>query len=128
MQFYWLILGILAVWRITHLLNAEDGPWDLFVRLRRLVGDSFWGSLLDCFYCLSLWIAAPVAYGLGSDWKQRLLLWPALSAGAILAERLSSNRDPDQPSPANFYEESEENPDVLLRQQKSRNPSPPHNQ
>lgn len=128
MQFYWLILGILAVWRITHLLNAEDGPWDLFVRLRRLVGDSFWGSLLDCFYCLSLWIAAPFAYGLGSDWKQRLLLWPALSAGAILAERLSSNRDPDQPSPANFYEESEENPDVLLRQQESRNPSPPHNQ
>lgn len=126
MQFYWLLLGVLSVWRITHLLNAEDGPWELVVRFRRLIGDGFWGSLLDCFYCLSLWVAAPFAYGLGNDWKERLLLWPALSAGAILAERLSSSRDSEQPSPAMIYEESEENPDVLLRQQKSSNPGPPH--
>jgi hypothetical protein len=117
MQFYFLILGILAVWRITHLLNAEDGPWDLLVRLRRLAGEGVWGSLLDCFYCLSLWISAPFAYGLGNDWKERLLLWPALSGGAILAERLTANRDRRDPPPAVIFEEPEENSDVLLRQQ-----------
>jgi hypothetical protein len=93
MQFYWLILGVLAGWRITHLLNAEDGPWDLVVKLRRLAGNGFFGSLLDCFYCLSLWVAAPLAYLLGDAWKQRLLLWPAISAGAILLHKATS-REP----------------------------------
>jgi hypothetical protein len=122
MQFYYLALGILAVWRITHLLNAEDGPWDLLVRFRALFGQGFWGSLLDCFYCLSVWIAAPFAWWLGNDWKERFLLWPALSAGAIIAERLTSSRGHHPPPPAVYYEEPEEDPDVLLRQQESRVP------
>ena len=42
MRFYWLALGILAVWRVTHLLHAEDGPWDVLYRLRRRLGDGFW--------------------------------------------------------------------------------------
>ena len=116
MRFYWLALGILAVWRITHLLNAEDGPWDLFVRFRRFVGEGFWGSLLDCFYCLSVWIAVPFAYWLGDSWKERLLLWPALSAGSILAERLTANPRDKEPPPAVYYEEPED-PHGLLRQQ-----------
>ena len=29
MDLYWLVLGALAVWRLTHLLQAEDGPADL---------------------------------------------------------------------------------------------------
>lgn len=90
MDFYRLIIGILVAWRITHLLFAEDGPWDVIIRLRRQAGAGFWGTLLDCFYCLSLWVAAPLALLLGSGWTGRLLLWPALSAGAILIERLTS--------------------------------------
>jgi hypothetical protein len=78
-----LTLAILAVWRVTHLLNAEDGPFDLIVELRRRAGDGFWGPLLDCFYCLSLWVALPVALLSGRPWRERLLLWPGLSAGAI---------------------------------------------
>jgi hypothetical protein len=90
MPFYWLILAVLAVWRVSHLLNAEDGPWDLLVKLRRFAGDGAFGSLLDCFYCLTLWAAAPLAYLLGDDWKQSLLLWPAISAGAILLQKATS--------------------------------------
>ena len=56
-SFYWLTLGILAVWRVTHLLQAEDGPWDMVVRFRLWLADGFWGRLLDCFYCLSIWVA-----------------------------------------------------------------------
>lgn len=90
MKFYWLVLGILSVWRMTHLLHAEDGPWDLLVRLREAFGASLGGKLLDCFFCLSLWLAAPLAFFLGENLKERLLLWPALSAGAILLERLQA--------------------------------------
>ncbi|MDO8636358.1 MAG: DUF1360 domain-containing protein [Dehalococcoidia bacterium] len=113
MPFYWLLLGILGVWRVVHLLYAEDGPWDLFVRLRQLAGESFWGKLLDCFYCLSIWIAVPFALLLGDDWKQRLLLWPAISAGAILLERVT-NRARQVP-PAPFQEDKEEKNGLLRR-------------
>lgn len=105
MRFYWLVLGILCVWRVTHLFNAEDGPWNLMVRLRQRAGTGFWASLLDCFYCLSLWIAAPLAYAIGNHWRERLLLWPALSAGAILLERISKRKG--EPPAAPFFEDEE---------------------
>ena len=102
MDFYWLILGGLATWRITHLLFAEDGPWKVLVRLRWAAGTSVFGSLLDCFLCLSVWVAVLPAYVIGVGWTERLLLWPGLSAIAILIERT-------------FYrDEREESSDVML--------------
>jgi hypothetical protein len=111
MRAYWVALGILAVWRATHLLNAEDGPADLLVRFRRLAGAGFWGKLLDCFYCLSLWIAVPFALWLGEDAKERFLLWLGFSAGAILLERQSA------PPPAASYREDQETDHVVLRKE-----------
>ncbi len=119
MRFYWLTLGSLAVWRITHLLNAEDGPWDLLVDLRRLAGNGLWGSVLDCLYCLSIWVAAPFAFWLGESWKETLLLWPALSAGAILADRIIAKPTRELPPAALYHEEPEER-DELLREPKKR--------
>jgi hypothetical protein len=111
-----LAIGILGVWRITHLLHAENGPWNVMERFRALIGAGFWSSLFSCFYCLSLWVAAPFAVLLAGDAKQRLLLWPALSGGAILLERLTSR---DAASlPAN-YSEDEEKPDVRMYQENS---------
>lgn len=116
MRFYWLAIGILCVWRVTHLLQAEDGPWDLIARLRRRAGAGFWASLMDCFYCLSLWIAVPFALSLGEGWKERLLLWPALSAAAILLERVTLKENAAPPA---AYFEDEETQDVLLRKDES---------
>jgi hypothetical protein len=83
---YLLVLGVLGVWRVTHLLHAEDGPGDVIVRLRRRVGHGILGQAMDCFKCLSLWVAAPFALLLGDDLVERGLLWPALSAAAIVVE------------------------------------------
>src|SRR5271157_6090964 len=114
MEFYWLVLGSLAVWRVTHLLNAEDGPWDLLANLRKWLGTGVWGNLLDCFYCLSLWIAAPFAYYLGAGWKERLLLWPALSGAACLVEGLTLHEGQAPPAP---YAEDKEVDGVLRQEQ-----------
>jgi hypothetical protein len=84
---YRAVLGVLCVWRLTHLLQAEDGPWDLVVHIRRAAGNGQLGKLLDCFYCLSLWIAAPFGWFLGHSAAERGSLWLALSAAAILLER-----------------------------------------
>jgi hypothetical protein len=113
---YWFTLSVLCVWRITHLLQAEDGPGDLLLRLRRMAGSSFVGKVLDCFYCLSLWVAAPLAYFVPETRLERVLWWPALSAGAILLERVTSPRNDDAPA---LYFEDKEKPDVMLRTEES---------
>ncbi|MEO8052160.1 MAG: hypothetical protein ABI833_17255, partial [Acidobacteriota bacterium] len=117
MKFYWLVLGALAVLRITHLLNAEDGPLDFFARLRGLAGKGLWGDLLDCSYCLSLWIAIPFAWWLGDAWKERFMLWPGLSAASILIERLTSRVYEREPGPAQYFEIPEGDENVMLRTQ-----------
>ena len=116
MRVDWFLLSVLCVWRVTHLLHAEDGPWDLLFRFRRAAGNGFAGKLLDCFYCLSLWVAAPLALLVAETRMERLLWWPALSAGAILLERFTSPRRGDAPA---VYFEDEEKPDALLRTDES---------
>lgn len=85
MSGYWFFMAGLAVWRITHLAHAEDGPWKV-VSWVRTKTDSLLGGVTGCFYCLSLWAAAPVAGLMAQSWKEALLVWPALSAGAIFFE------------------------------------------
>jgi hypothetical protein len=119
--FYWLIVGVLAVWRLTHLLHAEDGPWSLLLKLRALAGTGIFGSLLDCFYCLSLWVSVPFAYALGESWWERLLLWPALSGAAILLQNVShrlQNVSQWTEQRSFYYEESER--EHVLRKEENR--------
>jgi len=83
-----LILAVLATWRVTHLLAMEDGPGNLIVALRRRLGDGFFGNMIDCFNCLSLWIAALIACLFANTWREWPLLWLGLSGAACLLERL----------------------------------------
>ena len=84
------ILSILAVWRITHLLSKEDGPFDTIFLLRKKTGAGFFGNLLDCFYCLSIWIALPFGIWLGQTWIEKILMWLALSGAACLMEQATN--------------------------------------
>jgi hypothetical protein len=86
------VICTLALWRITHLLSQEDGPFDAIIKFRKLFGQSFFGNLLDCFYCLSLWIAIPLAFLLCSEWLQGFVTWLALSGGACLLFKLSDKK------------------------------------
>jgi hypothetical protein len=94
------VLAVLATWRVTHLLASEDGPGDLVVRFRAALGETWAGKLLDCFYCLSLWIAAPAALFVSGDWAERFLSWPAVSGGACLLERAFKEAVVIEPMPA----------------------------
>jgi hypothetical protein len=115
MSLAWFPIAVLGVWRITHLLVAEDGPGDALAKLHEAAGAGFWGTLLECFYCLSLWVAVPFALVLGSGWLERALLWPALSGGTVLLERL--NNRPPPPPPALFVEHTNDGKieDAMLR-------------
>ena len=83
-----LLLAVLATWRVTHLLASEDGPADLVYRFRARLGQSLLGKLMDCFNCLSLWIAAPLALFVSRKLLDWLLAWLAISGAACLLERL----------------------------------------
>ncbi len=60
----------LATWRLSHLLSEEDGPGDVFHNLRIRLGayetddgwdaQTFFGKLLLCPLCLSIWFAIPL--------------------------------------------------------------------
>lgn len=81
------VLAALATWRVTHLLVAEDGPADVIVRLRRRAGSSWAGDLLDCFYCLSVWVAVPFAADLAGRRRVDPLSCLAVSGAACLLEQ-----------------------------------------
>lgn len=93
----------LATWRLSSLLVAERGPWNVFqsVRARAGIGhdesgninvipDTFMAGLLSCLWCASVWIGAAVAaaaYALPAV-TFSLCLPLALSAAAIGFEGL----------------------------------------
>lgn len=85
-----LALGVLATWRATHLMAREDGPWRIVARLRARLGDGALGELMDCFLCLSVWVAAPVALLLARGRREAAVAWLGLSGGACLLERATS--------------------------------------
>ena len=85
------VCAMLAAWRLTHLLTAEDGPGDVVVHLRVRLGDSMAGKAMDCFYCLSVWIAAPLAlFVVHTDVVSWIVTWLALSGGACLLDRIGN--------------------------------------
>jgi Protein of unknown function (DUF1360) len=94
------ILTSLVNWRITHLLSKEDGPFDIVFAIRKKAGAGFFGNLLDCFYCVSIWVALPFGLGMGNNWKEKLLYWLAFSAAACLLEQATDaekNNSHDKP-------------------------------
>jgi hypothetical protein len=92
MSFFFFMIVTLVCWRVTHLLNKEDGPFDIIYLLRKKAGAGFFGSLLDCFYCVSVWVALPFGLWQGNTWWEKLLYWWALSGAACLLEQFSTNK------------------------------------
>ena len=86
----------LATWRLASLLNREDGPFEVFARLRYLLGvrydeqseahgTNWFAKGVICLPCCSVWF--------GFFWAIAYMLWKdsvwvalpfALSAGAIV--------------------------------------------
>ena len=93
------VLSIFASWRLAHLLAHEDGPWDLVARLRALLGNGVLGRLMDCFYCVSVWVAAPFGVLVGRTAQECVLAWLALSGAACLLERVGRDRLAFEPLP-----------------------------
>ncbi|MCD4734632.1 MAG: DUF1360 domain-containing protein [Bacteroidales bacterium] len=84
------IIFVIIVWRLTHLISNEDGPFDFIIKLRKLAGNSFFGKLMDCFYCLSIWIGLGLALFSGNDIKEIIMLTLFYSGASILTEKITN--------------------------------------
>ncbi len=100
------VLASLATWRVTHLLAEEDGPADVVVRLRARAGAGRLGGLMDCFGCLSIWVAAPFSVGLAGARRRGPVAWLAVSGAACLLEQATRART--APSHVPTEEETEQ--------------------
>jgi hypothetical protein len=81
------LLAALVTWRLAHMLTREEGPYDVFVRWRSWAGESLVGRALQCFYCTSLWVAAPLAFFVAAWSARAAVVWVALSGAACLLDR-----------------------------------------
>jgi len=93
-------LLVLAVWRITSLFSQEDGPWDMFAKLRNLIGVRYdeysqptrylntFAKGIVCMWCASVWFAFPAAFL--SPYTANILTfvynWLAISALVIFVD------------------------------------------
>ena len=100
-----LLILALATWRLTSLLAFEDGPGEVFAKVRSKLGVKYdqqskpYGTNLVskaiiCTFCASVWW--------GAGWTVLYLVWPpviylalplALSAVAIIIEECAINRN-----------------------------------
>jgi hypothetical protein len=83
-------LAALATWRVAHLLAEEDGPFDAVVRLRAGAGSGVLGDVMDCFYCLSVWVAALFSATACRRARDLPVTCLALSGAACLLERATA--------------------------------------
>lgn len=87
-QLITIILISITNWRISNLIQYEDGPFDIFTKFRELIGltkvedlplneqllypndefvhdGNFFAKLLECIWCLSVWVGFGLSFYLG---------------------------------------------------------------
>lgn len=87
------ISAALATHRLSVAIAEEEGPFSLFTRLRgRLDPDqrTWLGRGVNCVFCVSFWVALPIALYLGvlglyDLWLTPLVWWGL--AGAVMLIR-----------------------------------------
>ena len=104
-------LAVLATWRISHLVAFEDGPGEIVARLRRRAPAGL-RRMLDCIYCLSMWVSAPAALWVTRDPLDWFVTTLAVSGAACVVERLGDR--PVVIRPLDAVDERED-ADELLR-------------
>lgn len=105
--FFVTIVAILAVWRVTRMIQNENLPFNIGGRFRKAlrikeyepvsgyaqttprkdaIKPGGFRDLMGCFKCLSFWVAVPFANHIINGFWLVLGLALAINAGAILLE------------------------------------------
>lgn len=90
----YLLLAILATWRLTYDFVILDGPLGMYKAVRKCVKskEDQWPEWIvtgiDCGYCISWWVGFGIAFLLPSTgWQEYLLQAIAISGAVTLLAR-----------------------------------------
>lgn len=94
-----LLLEVLAVYRVAQLICVDDGPFDVFKRLRSFCGVIAYkykifktlADLVNCPYCVGVWFALALAllFQARPWWLHAL----AIAGGQAFLQSMSERRD-----------------------------------
>lgn len=82
----WIVLGILASYRIARILAVEEGPFGVLDAIRNRLDpkqETWLGRGLNCPLCAGFWVSLAVSLVLlpWSDWRSLCLTWFAVAGG-----------------------------------------------
>jgi len=81
------IIAVLAVWRVSIIITADEGPFGMFEAIRGRIDPnqtSWLGRGVRCVGCVSVWVSLLAALILHSS----LIEWFGLAGGALLVHRI----------------------------------------
>lgn len=90
-ELVWLLLTVLAVWRLTALVAYEDGPFGVFMAVRRGLVRIGLGRLVGCFYCLSIWTSCGALLVFPVRLETPLVILGVAGAVAIIERALTGS-------------------------------------
>ena len=85
-------LSVLAVYRVSHMIANEDGPFDVFVFIREKAGQRNWiGRGLNCVLCISVWLSIIPAIAMTRS-AEFVLYWFAIAGGVLVIHKYFNRR------------------------------------
>jgi hypothetical protein len=101
MDALWLLIALLATWRLSVMLTREEGPFKIMVVARSILYKTKQlSALADCIFCASVWIGLGCTVLVLIPYIRWWLVPFALSGGAILVDGLFRNRTEGNQPPA----------------------------
>ena len=90
-----LALAALATFRLSVAITEEEGPFGLFRKVRGWVDPdqkTWLGRGLNCVFCVSFWIALPIAALVTLDLYTLPLVWWGLAGAVMIIRRWEQKR------------------------------------
>ena len=87
-QWLWLMIAILAVWRLTSFICFDAGPFSIMTKTRILLYKLKLGKLIDCFHCAAVWVSIVITLCVYSFSAAIVFLVFAIAGGASIIEKL----------------------------------------
>ena len=90
MVYFTFLVAALATYRISFMIGQEDGPFDLFSRLRGKVGQREWyGRGMHCTLCISFWVSLLAAFVASDSWLMVIPYWMGIAGAVLVLHRRS---------------------------------------
>lgn len=90
MTWFYFVIGSLATYRLARMVSTEQGPWFIFLKLRRVPDAKKHPAIkegLSCHLCVSVWFSALITgYYIWAGWitwTESPIYWLAFSGVAV---------------------------------------------